>query len=439
MSYFRLYPIKNSTIFKDVDSGPNTNSGNINTGKNTICQLRDGLSDSIILMQFDLTPIKDLLLKFNYKCTLKMFDAGATMSPVLTKLKPINLYYFTQDFVEGDGWSFIEGEAKLGVCNWNKRDNSNDWSGCFTQGKLPAFQLNHESDDIIIEELESFVSDALISEVNPNFALQLTPNELDVSIYSKFLYSRHSRTIYKPYLEFFIDSEVIDNRGSFHSTFPTKLHLLNLQGTDFIGDLTCNITDVAGNILESPTVINSGGGKYYVTYTAPFELSGSNIYDIWYINGKAIKKNLLQVKSPNQVIPDFDFSGLYFYPSTYYQRNIVNKGDRIKFQLISETRTGGAVLLEDYQFKVVCTNGFEMQPWQPVELYANKLFFSIDTRYYYEELEYEIIIRLKNLDRIQTSSTTYRFRVVSAGPTNLTGLAATPYDDRNIYLERNTN
>jgi len=439
MSYYRLYPTKNSTIFKDVNSGTNTNSGNVNTGKNTICQLRDGLSNSIIVMQFDLSSIKDLLLKFNYKCTLKMFDAGATMSPVLTKLKPINLYYFTQDFIEGDGWSFIEDEAKIGVCNWNKRDNTNDWLNCFSQGLLPGFELNHENDDIVIEKLEPFIADSLIQEVNPNFGLQLSPNELDISVYSKFLYSRHSRTIYKPFLEFFIDSEIIDNRGNFHSTFPTKLHLLNLQGIDFIGNLTCNITDVSGNILETLDVINTGGGKYYVVYTAPFGLSGSIIYDIWYIDNKPIKKNLLQVKSPNVVLPDFDFSGLYFYPATYYQRNLVNKGDKIKFQLVSETRTGGAVLLEDYQFRVVCTNGFEMQPWQPVELYANKLFFTIDTSYYYEELEYEVSIRLKTFERIQTSSSTYKFRVISAGPTNLTGLAATPYDDRNIYLERNTN
>lgn len=437
MSYIRIYPKKNATIFKDVLGGPNVRSGNINTGMNPIFELRDGNSNSIIVMQFDLSSILDLLNVYNFTCNLKMFDAGRQTDPLLKDLKPMNLFYFQEDFVEGDGFSFVEGNASAGVCNWNKRDTNNNWSP-FSFGKTPAFQMNHVSDDISIDNLELFIENSISAGVNPNFALQLDSNTVSTEIYTKFIYSRHTRTIYKPYLEFFIDDVVLDNRDSLYATIPHRLHFLNLAGKDFVGTVTCDIKEVNGTVIESPTILNGGGGVYRVEYTPDYALAGKNIYDIWSIEGKPVKKNLIQVKSPN-IISETDLSGLYFYPATYYQHPIINKGDKVKFNLISESRTKGTYISDNFEYRVVCTNGFELQPWQPVDVYNNKMSFIIDTSYYFEELEYEVSVRLKLADRIQTAASTYKFRVNFVAPTRLTGVAASPYDSRNIYLERNTN
>ena len=436
--YIRIYPDKNNTLFKNTSGTTLMKSGNINTGMNPKFRLMDGNSNSIIVMQFDLSSIAHALTHYNYTCNLKMFDCGPDVGgiPVLKDLKPINLYYFLNDFVEGDGWSFVEGKAKEGVSNWNKRDSINDWTGCFTVGLIPALHLNHATEDIFIPNLQSFIADSITNDKNPNFALQLATNTFDEQSYMKYIFSRYTRTIYKPYLEFFINDEIIDNRENIYATIPTKLHLVNHLREDFVGVVTCNIVDVAGVVIDTPPVVNSTGGTYYVNYTPDISLSDQVVYDIWSIDGKKVRKNLIQIKSPNMV-NDIDLSNLTFWPATYYQHPLVKKGDKLKFSVNSEFRARGVFISKDYEYKVVCTNGFEIQPWMPISVYDNKMYFIIDTSYYFEELEYEVILRLNTDNRIQTSPQTQKFRVLFDGPTHLTGVSASPYDSRNIYLDKN--
>lgn len=438
MSYVRIYPSKNNTLFKNTAGGKILKDGNVNTGMNPIFELRDGNSNSIIVMQFDLASIKSLLKNYNYTCNLKLFDAGRITDPLLKDLKPINIFYFKEDFVEGDGWSFAANKAIEGVSNWNNRNTTDDWTGIFDTS-IFSFQLNHVSDDILIPDLQTQIADAITNDVNPNFALQLESNTIAQEIYTKFLYSRYTRTIYQPYLEFYIDDLISDDRENVYATISQKLHIVNLRKEDFVGIVTCKVVKPNGTIIAEPVITNVGGGVYNFEITFDNNLSGTIVYDVWYIDGVAIRKNLIKVKSPNLTTYDYDLANLYFYPATYYQHPIIPKGDKVRFNVVSEFRTRGAFISKNYEFKVVCSNGFEMQPWIKCNVYDNKVYFIIDTSYLYEELEYEVFIRLNIEDRIQTSPQSYKFRVIYNGPTHLANVAASPYDSRNIYLIRNSN
>jgi hypothetical protein len=84
MSYIRIYPTKNNTIFKRNAGTVLQTAGNINTGQNPIMEMHDGNSQSRLIMNFNLDAIKAKLLANTYTCNLKMFDAGVIFEPALT-------------------------------------------------------------------------------------------------------------------------------------------------------------------------------------------------------------------------------------------------------------------------------------------------------------------------------------------------------------------
>jgi hypothetical protein len=433
--YIRIYPSKNNTIFKRLQGTVLQTSGNINTGQNPILELHDGNSKSKIIMNFDISGIKVLLQNYNYSCNLKMFDAGVIYEPLLKDLKTIDLFYFTQDFVEGDGFSFLDGEAIEGLSNWNYRTFENDWTDCFSTGISNAFQLNSASDDIIIQNLKPFIDDAITNNKNPNFAIALHSNTPDVETYIKFIHGRRTRTIFTPYLEFFINDEILDSRRNIIATKEATLYLINQSKENFIGTLSCRIIRIEDDItLITIIPTNLGNGVYQIKYTPVITDSNKILKDIWSIDGVDIYSGIMEVKSPNNIVKE-NYDDLYFYPTTQYSHPLIRIGDIITFNLIAENRKFGSKLLPNFEYKVYATNAYEMQPWMPINLYKDKLYFTIDTSYYFPELEYEVFVRLKTKDFIRTSLMTYKFRITTDGPTHFANKAANPYNNRDYMAK----
>jgi hypothetical protein len=160
-------------------------------------------------------------------------------------------------------------------------------------------------------------------------------------------------------------------------------------------------------------------------------MADTTIFDIWSIDGVPITKNIIQVKSPNQVgIGKTNTDNLFFYPATSYLHQSIRKNDIVTFNVISEVRGKGSILLPGYEYKVIATNNFEIQPWTPVSLYGNKLSFTINTGYYFAGLEYEVFVRLKEGKSIKTSSMSFKFLLLEDGPSHLQAVSASPYNPR---------
>ena len=541
MSYKRIYPNKNNTVFKKNNGDQAQRNGTINTGSNPNFELMTGNGYSIIIMDFDISQIKTILTANPFTCNLVMWDASTIFEPAL-KPQAIDLIYFEADFVEGNGFTFLAEDIVQEPSNYNLRDQTNNWNGIlfpitatgainintgFTtgdsfqidgvtltigvdfalggndfatannfiaaiaaniptvigtssyatnasgsgiititavttgisgntiglavlastnghtasgatltggvdlQGLFPALTLDKANEDLSIP-LTAFINTAITNSVNPKFAIRISNHINDSETSTKFLYSRHTRTIFQPYLEFKINNEVLDTRFNTLATVSNRFYLLTQTNNNFVGTLvTAEIQDSSGAILFAGTVINPKPGTYYMDYTPPIALAKTNVYDVWKVDGTVVAKSLIQIKSPNQIKLNNELNGLFFGPTTSYSHANIRHGDIVQFTITSEIRGKGAVLSDKFEYRIVTSSNFEMIPWTKASVYNNKIYFDVDTNFFYPEIEYEVFVRLAEIDYTKTSSLTYKFRLKQNGPTHLDGKNATPYNNRN--------
>lgn len=541
--YYRAYPTKNTTIYKKNTAGQSIRLGNINTGANPISEIMNGDGQSTFIMGFDISGLTTKLQNFPYTCTLKVFDAGTLFEPAIIPTD-IDLLYFTEDFTEGDGYSFLDGKAVEGFANWNNRTALNTWGTTLDSGSLHSFTMQKANEDWSID-VTSFVQDAVTNSLNPNFGLRvateikatgsikltsgvggdqvsiitvngitinnavipfntdLATTALDVvtningytstpnytasidpldntniiitpqvglgstangfiigvvgtintttvalsggvdsayvftsgSTNTKFVHTRHTRTIYQPYLEFIINDEVVDGRYNAKGNQTNVLYLLNDTGSNFVGTVTAEIYNEDGTLVANPIVNNPQTGVYNVAYTA-LPTDKGNFIDQWKIDGEVVARNVFQIASANQILTNTTISNHFFYPTTSYLHQTIRKNDIVCFNVISERRGDGVVLKTGFEYRIITTSGFEMLPWSPVSVYNSKMFFHVDTSYFYPEIEYEVFVRLKENGTIKTSQLTYKFRLTEDQASHLANKSASPYQSRDRYLDK---
>jgi hypothetical protein len=514
MSYIRIYPDKNNTIFKSSLGSIEQKRGFINTGQNPIMELNDGASFSRMLLGFSLEKLKEKLEGKSYTCNLKLFDAGelreteitAPFKNSLSAVKPIDIFYFNSLFIEGDGFHLSEPSAVIGASNWVNRTvgtkvykgewdanantpelglpennignyykvatsgfqtlngetnpiyyNEGDWVMA-TQDKtntpiwfkienlndtvfqtpwtnefetpVKTIQLQSKVDDIIVKNLETYVENSIENDLNCSFALSFDSRDLSDTLYSKFVYSRHTKTIFKPFLEFFINDTIKDDRNTMKVVVSSNLYLTN-QNFEDIPNLSVKIINLETGLETEPSLNNLNNGVYNYTYTPT---SDGEYEEVWRMGANVIKRSILKT------VPLYNFnnnlySNLYFYPTTYYNKGLIRKGDVIKANLIARNKNK-IFLSSDFEYKIVTTSDFTVTPWQSISLSGEEMFFRIDTFFFYEEIEYEVFVRLKNNDRTQTGDKSYKFRVIYDGASRFDDVHASPYSDRNIYLKR---
>lgn len=546
MSYFRLYPTRNTTIFKKITGPSLLTSGNVNTGANPISELMDGNGQSTLLWAFDISSLLLRLQAFPFTCNLKLYDAGTLFEPA-TSLKPVDLLYFTEEFTEGDGFSYLDGKAVSGFANFNNRTALDSWNNILSQGDLFAFTLNKANEDLTIP-VTSFINTAVTNNDNPSFGLRIaveilaqgtvtivsasggdqitniqvnginimsapvafitdiattaaavvaninaytsTPNytasidpnntniiiinpltgtgssvngfivspvvvgltatstdmsggtdsawEQNENVFTKFIYSRSTRTIFKPYLEFTFDDSIVDGRYKAIANSNVRLFLLNDTGVNFTGTtVTASIKDSSDNVLGTPAVVNPLPGIYYVDFTPPMSVANQVIFDTWQIDSVDVARNVVQVQSPNQILTSKDkISNLFFYPVTNYIHPLVRFNDIVQFEVISEQRGKGIVMSTGYEYRVVTSSNFEMVPWTSVNVYNGRHYFSLDTSFFFPELEYEVFVRMKDREFTKTSHLTYKFRLMTDEASHLASHNANPYNSRDFFFKK---
>jgi len=434
--YFRLYPSKNNTIYQFYDRNGNieTWSASTNTGANPIMELMDGKGTSKLLFNFDIPQwLEDKLDTYTYTANLKLWDAGTLFNPPI-KLKNVVLSTFTSDFAEGDGYSFLKPKAKNGVSNYLNRQDGQLWSAV-TFTNLTTYHLN-----IINEDLNFNVSSAVTGS-NVKFRLQIQDFLLDSdNVYTKFIHSRHTNTVFKPFIEFIIEDEIEDNHNLLVAGKVNKLYLFNQIHENFTGTLTTTVKSEDGTIT-TPTVQNPDTAIYYIEITPSNpvnNLKDEYVEVSWLIDGEIQFRELIRVQSSNQIFSKkpYELKNLYYYVTTPYSNNIVRQNDIIPFEVVSEIRGFGTVVDNNYEYKVVSADGFEMVPWMPVSVYKDKMTFTIDTSYFFPELQYEVLLRNKSPQWTRVSHLTYKFKVVQDGPSHLRELSMSPYYSRTYFFTK---
>ncbi len=442
MCYSRLYPTKNNTIFQYYDNSltPYSWSTDINCGANPIMELQDGKGYSRLLFSFDIPDwLKTKLEIYSYTVKFKLFDAGTLFTPAIN-LKEVSLFSFPDDFAEGDGYSFLKEKGKNGLSNFNERLDGESWNDV-TFTPVLTYHLNLINEDLSFDITSSIQSYISVNNPSPKYALNITsPEPEKTNIYTKFIYSRHTRTVFQPYLEFVIHDEIQDSHNLLTGGVPNRLYLLNQNQEDFVGTLTATVI-LENDSIVTPTIQHEDTGIYFIEVTPP--IPANNLTDEfvtvqWFINGNMQYKELIKVQSPNQIFTKrpYDLNNLFYYPITPYTNNIVRKGDLMPFEVISEIRGYGKIVDTHYDFKVISADGFEMVPWSPVSVYKEKMFFILDTSFFFPELQYEVFIRNKTRMWSRTSHLTYKFKVVQDAQSHLRELSASPYYSRDYFFSK---
>ena len=409
--YFRLYPSKNNTIYQFYDKNGNieTWSSSINTGANPIMELMDGKGTSKLLFNFDIPQwLQDKLDTYTYTANFKLWDAGTLFNPPI-RLKNVVLSTFTQDFAEGDGYAFLKPKAKTGVSNFINRLDGQLWSAV-TFTDLTTYHLNSINEDL------NFDVTTVVTGANVKFRLQIQSFLSDAdNVYTKFIHSRHTNTLFKPFIEFVINDEIEDNHNLLIAGQVNKLYLFNQIHENFTGTLSASVKSENGTIT-TPAIQNPDTAVYYIEITPSNptnNLKDEYVEVSWLIDNEVQFRELIKVQSANQIFSKkpYELKNLYYYVTTPYSNNIIRQNDIVPFEVVSEIRGYGTVVDNNYEYKVISADGFEMVPWMPISVYKDKMTFVLDTSFYFPEQQYEVILRNKSSQWTRTSHLTYKFKV----------------------------
>lgn len=451
MSYYRLYPERNNTIFRygtysnDRPSSLTSHSyEDVNCGANPVMELMDGKGESKLVFGFNLPQsILQKLKNFTYTVKLQLWDAGTLYEPPIN-LQTVRLETFNHNFSEGDGYAFFTPEAKKGISNWVKADSVTDWADItFTQ--VEDYEMNRINEDYnfdVSDEAIDYLATLTVDEdgtvVNAsglllNFALSLPNRENNSkSIFRKYIHSAYTKTVFKPYLEFYINDFITDSTLSTYADESNRYYLVNKNGKDFPEVLDAIVTE--GNVDTRITGNVFSKGVIYIDFT-PTVASTSfkkEFLKIKWVDStdKVYQQNLVEVKNQVELTDSYDFSKLFFYPTSPSTHNIIRQGDNVPFSVISEIRGDGVVVINTYEYRVTSADGFEMIPWSKVSVYRDKMYFNINTEYFYPEQQYEVTVRNRTGSYTLTSPQTHKFKVAMNDKSHLRELTSSPYYSR---------
>lgn len=424
--YQRLYPVKNTTIFRsNAGGGLNATDGLFNTGKNPVMQLMTGKNESQLVLAFEITQeMYDLITAYTHQINLKLFDVGA-LSPLVLPPQEITLYKNTDDFIEGDGTEFT-GNTLVAPANWVYRNTVDAWSA---KTLVQTITTDSSSQDLVFEDLDVTVG-------TNTFFITVENQLVNSDNLIKYIYSKYTSSIFVPYLEIIINNEVNDNRFDFKTGIEQKLYLINKSRVNFTGVITAKLFDSTRTEITTivPVITNPQPGVYCLTTTIPITYDKQLLYDRWLLDNVVLHENSFLCKSQNEVqITGDDFEGYFFYPTTAYPHETITHGDKILFKTIAEKRNGDQMLVNNFEFQVISDNNFVFIPWQPCEVYRNQIFFYIQTNFLFPEMNYEVHLRLKTREVIHTSGLVYKFLCKYNGPSHLRELSSSPHNTRDWF------
>lgn len=424
MNYFRLYPDKNNTLINFEGEGLiGKQYRNLNTGKNTIMELHSGKKNSELIFNFQFPDwLKEQIQNNpNLKCNLVVYDSGAIYDNVMGE-KKIIISKFFDDFLEGNGWSFeLNNTPHFGKSNFLNRTETDLWvdsdKGIWAEYE---YQLDDFHQDIVYDITSILDAD----KDHINLFLKAKHNYYEQNII-KFLHSRHTRTIYKPYLEFILNDEIIDERNTLKKGKSSRIYIINPSNEDFTGTITCNVNSV------DSLVTNLDNGIYFIETTPDEEF----IKLEWYLDGVKFYEENYEVLFENPFSPK-ENNNLNFYIKSNNNQKIFRVGDVVGFEIESFILKKGNVIDSNYEYKVVTNNGFTMQPWTKCNVYLENIWFNLNLGYYFPEMNYEILLRRKEGKKIETSKDNFNFKVIENAETRYKQLSANPYYTREWFFSK---
>lgn len=479
--YLREYPSADNTLIRRKNYIPSTlNPGtleiasysmeSVNVGLNPILEICEGVLDTIIVLEFkiskELKTVWDRNSNNGNFCYFNIFDFGTRELGPNTKVLPPRVlsvkYTINESFDEGNGYYYDTKQVIEEPSNWNYRNSLNDVWGSKTLIDLVTF--NDYNDDILKVDVTSAINQLIANNLVDDSTIQLfiqIDNQVENvninrnEVRRKWFHSRHTRTMYKPYLEFVINDEIKD---SYNLTIPYYTDtnyeffvlLDNKKALGSSNDWDLSLFEFEANCLEqtgNPTIqaiskhfnytlMDSRNSIFKVGVS--FDVEG--VWKlIWKYNGTTIVEDTLEVSSmPIVILDTFSETGNSFiYPTANFSGNQVYVGDKAKIKIVGSSRGSGQTITKNLQYKVITDGNFEMIPWTDCNNHRDQTWAILDTSFFYPNLDYIVVVRYKqgeHGDEIFTSNLIYKFKLIHPGITNLNKINTNPYNPRNTYL-----
>ena len=446
-------------------------NSDINTGFNPVAELNVGDNVSRILINFDLTDIKNLILEDEARVEelqhkIHMTNCGMINHPLFDnemnvgylvdkkRASSFNIIAFKIPFSwdEGKGYDFNGDltEEKYSIIskdgsNWFQRKNNSNWSenGVYSNITLKTEyeKFNNNQESIIIAEqhfdygtenleidITNYINDILSNNkefhgiglaFNPQYELDVEENR-----YVSF-FTNHTNTFFHPYLETKCNKVVLDNRANFHSGIKNRLYFFVSDDGEYVNldrIPKCTIEGIDYNVKQG------GKGTYYIEVF--FRNSDYEAYtilsDVWsdlVLDGETIddvemefvvlpfEEKLTIGKHKNN---EYDFS-----PQLYG----INDSEKIKIGDIREVMVD---FIEDYSYgkKIIPpmaeyrvyvkehNREIEIFPYQTIERRFDEHSFIIDSNDLIPN-HYHIDIRIKQGKNVKHFENVLDFLIVN--------------------------
>jgi hypothetical protein len=442
-----------------------------NTGLNPVAELNAGDTLTRILIDFDLTKLREQVKNGevnveNLTHKIKMTNCGTVTLPLFNDKVSVNCkekqraasfdiiaFRLPYQWDEGRGFDYQKDYVKdthkiisTDCSNWFQARNDMEWDeyGVYSYNTLANDYLenfNINEDAIIIgrqhfdngtENLELDITDYInqILSGKKDFngiGLAFSPRFESTSTENRFIsfFTNHTNTFFVPYLETINADTILDDRANFHVGITNRLYFFVTDNGEYV------------NLDEMPTccidetyydVKHAGRGVYYIELTLKKgEVEPNTIlYDTWsnlVLNGLVIEDvemEFVVLPMDKRVNLGRVDNGVISYTP---QLSGINDCEKIK---IGDIREINVDFIEDYthgktmipshsEYRIYVKENdreIDIYPYQPIERRYNQHAFIVDTNELIPNTYY-IDIKTKHGRSVKIFDNVLEFTIVS--------------------------
>lgn len=443
----------------------------LNTGLNPVAELNAGDKLSRILINFNLSELKQQVKNGeidtkNLQHKIKMTNCGTLTLPLFNENVFVNCgdkkraasfdiiaFHIPYLWDEGRGFDYqidyVKDSHKITAtdcCNWFQARNDMEWDeyGVYSYETLAKdyYENFNKSDDAIVigrqhfdngtENLElditKYINKVLDDKCEFNgIGLAFSPRYENETIENRFIsfFTNHTNTFFLPYLETVNSDTVLDNRANFHIGVKNRLYFFVTDNGQYINLDVLPTCKINGNNYE---VKQSGKGVYYIELTLKNgEVEPDTmLYDEWsniVLNGEKmddVEMEFVVLPMEKRVnIGKLNTSASNFTP----QLSGINDKEKIKIgdirelfiDFIEDYSCGTKIIPSESEIRIYVKENdreIDIYDYQPIERRYDEHTFMINTNELIPN-DYHVDIRTKQGRSVKIFDNVLEFTIVS--------------------------
>lgn len=441
MGRFKIYASKNAGILEDY---PTTN-----TGENEVAELWYGYYGlSRFLVAFDYSNyyteylanraphFSAATLTMNLYNAHPIFESyDLAIGTAQAKSVDLLLHEVTTEWDEGVGHDYVGALRETGFTNWYSARTTTNWT---TSGGDYSTEVMRVSFDKGYENFSGSVSGtlnawAMVTGTNYGYLLKYEDAYEALSGANKSIskfYTRHTNTIYEPYLLVEWNNQITDQRDEIVPGTTKKLYLYTKYNGTFsdpedVSGVTISFSDtgITSQSYTGSSITNPIPGVYEISFVVPTgATAGTVCTDTWYVQYESGMSytGIAQTSTASSVSSSWsqsdDVDPTNYWITTPDLQDEYTKGSRIYLDVLCRapyTRTEAKLKTLEYKIGVE-NNGQEnvYLDWDDVHYTEDGNFIYIDTQWFQTGFTYDLQFRYTNDGNLIYTTEQRLFKVV---------------------------